>query len=578
MNVAISNYWPLALITCLTLVRAAGGHDGSHDHGDARSPAAFRAWVLKANGAHVHGTFIALKDGLVRIDCDDGRVRALRIANLSDADQSWIADRVMEIQRLNEELAARVSPNAPRLKVRQERTLGDEPAIVAHFKPFEKSLELEWDEKFLFVGSNGMPEHPMMVGIRSWQQQVPLPQAYFGNNAWRIPLEPVVAENPLSTKGRFLRGAIAVAVNGVPIFNPLNNRGDDAFLAGELDEYGGHCGRADDYHYHLAPVHLEKTVGPGQPIAYALDGYPIYGTQRLNQEDSAPLDPFNGHADQAGNYHYHASEKYPYLNGGFHGVVTERDGQVDPQPRAEPVRPALSPLRGATITEFTEAKPGSFQLTYEVNGRKATVSYAIADDRSVEFTFVGTDGRTRKESYSSRKPRDRREDRPPRRETQPPESAKTHASESKFAVKSTSVGPDQRVSVDCTCDGLGQSPAVAWENAPQGTKSFAISMWHTAPDKEKSYWVVYNIPADTRDLKQNAAGVGTGGVNDWRRRTYEPICSQGPGSKTYHITVFALSEELKFAAGQATRAGLLKAIKGRVLAEATLDFQYERKK
>lgn len=39
---------------------------------------------------------------------------------------------------------------------------------------------------------------------------------------------------------------------------------------------GGHCGRADDYHYHIAPVQLEKQVGKGMPIAYALDGYPIY--------------------------------------------------------------------------------------------------------------------------------------------------------------------------------------------------------------------------------------------------------------------------------------------------------------
>jgi hypothetical protein len=38
-------------------------------------------------------------------------------------------------------------------------------------------------------------------------------------------------------------------------------------LAGELDEYGGHCGRADDYHYHIGPVHLEKIVGKGNPIS-----------------------------------------------------------------------------------------------------------------------------------------------------------------------------------------------------------------------------------------------------------------------------------------------------------------------
>ena len=51
----------------------------------------------------------------------------------------------------------------------------------------------------------------------------------------------------------------------------------DTLLAGELDQWGGHCGRADDYHYHIAPIHLEKIVGAGNPVAIALDGYPIYG-------------------------------------------------------------------------------------------------------------------------------------------------------------------------------------------------------------------------------------------------------------------------------------------------------------
>ena len=106
--------------------------------------------------------------------------------------------------------------------------------------------------------SNGMPSHNMMVGITSWQQQVPVPQPYTGANAWQIPAAPTLAATPISAKTALYRGAIALAVNGVPIFNALNNRGDDAYLAGELDEWGGHAGRADDYHYHVAPLHLQS--------------------------------------------------------------------------------------------------------------------------------------------------------------------------------------------------------------------------------------------------------------------------------------------------------------------------------
>lgn len=75
----------------------------------------------------------------------------------------------------------------------------------------------------------------MLVGIRSWQQQVPVAQPYTGSNAWQIPLKPRLADRPVSAKNNLYRGAIALAVNGVPIFNALNNRDEDALLAGELD-------------------------------------------------------------------------------------------------------------------------------------------------------------------------------------------------------------------------------------------------------------------------------------------------------------------------------------------------------
>ena len=68
----------------------------------------------------------------------------------------------------------------------------------------------------------------MMVGITSWQQQVPVPQSYTGSNSWSIPLQPEFSASPLSTSSHLLKGAMAVGVNGIPIFNPLNNRGEDA--------------------------------------------------------------------------------------------------------------------------------------------------------------------------------------------------------------------------------------------------------------------------------------------------------------------------------------------------------------
>lgn len=290
------------------------------------------------------------------------------------------------------------------------------PLISKAFDPFVKTgaIRTRFDDRFLFVESTGLPDHQMMVGITSWQQHVPLPQPFTGSNAWQIPLRPVPAAAPRSTNGYFLRGAIALAVNGVPIFNPLNNRNEDAYRLGELDLFGGHCGRADDYHYHIAPVHLQKTTGIGVPIAFALDGYPLYGYTEADGTSVTGLDSLNGHADTTGNYHYHATKTYPYLNGGFHGEVTEREGQVDPQPRGQPLRPATTPLRGARITDFAKVASGANRLTYEVNGSRGIVEYALTESGAADFTFIDPAGNKTTARYErSNRPNERRKPPPP---------------------------------------------------------------------------------------------------------------------------------------------------------------------
>ena len=145
-----------------------------------------------------------------------------------------------------------------------------------------------------------------------------------------------------------------------------------------------------------------------------------------------------------------------------------------------------------------------------------------------------------------------------------------------FEVSSSSVDKKHFLSVDCTCDGAGRSPAVTWKSAPKGTKTFAVSIWHTAPDQEKSYWLVYNIPAEVSSLKQDSKGVGTAGLNDRGSADYDPMCSKGPGLKKYHITVYALSSKLDVSPRQATKASLQNAMKNSLLGESTLDVLYER--
>ena len=275
--------------------------------------------------------------------------------------------------------------------------------VAKIFEKFPAKVKTRSDDKNFFVESNGLPDHRMMVGITAWQQQVPLPQNYTGNNAWQFPLFPVEAKEPLSAKDHFFRGAIAIAANGIPIFNPIKNDGrTDTFLAGELDEFGGHCGRGDDYHYHIAPLVLQKELGKTMPVAYALDGYAIYGLTEPDGSAVKGLDNFNGHKTASLGYHYHATKTYPYINGGFHGQVTELDGQVDPQPRAESPRPATAPLRGAKITVFTTSKPGTYSLSYSLDGETYKVNYTINADKTVTFDFVDPKGQKSTETYRYR--------------------------------------------------------------------------------------------------------------------------------------------------------------------------------
>ncbi|MEL7267451.1 MAG: hypothetical protein AAFP69_21940, partial [Planctomycetota bacterium] len=109
------------------------------------------------------------------------------------------------------------------------------------------------------------------------------------------------------------------------------------------------------------------------------------------------LDAFNGHNDDQGHYHYHASRSFPYINGGLRGVVEMNSDQIQ-QPRDSPIRPGQQPLRGATITGF-ERNGDQFQLTYSVSGRDNRIQYQLMADESVQFSFVDASGSTSTATY-----------------------------------------------------------------------------------------------------------------------------------------------------------------------------------
>ncbi|MEM8896220.1 MAG: YbhB/YbcL family Raf kinase inhibitor-like protein [Bacteroidota bacterium] len=104
------------------------------------------------------------------------------------------------------------------------------------------------------------------------------------------------------------------------------------------------------------------------------------------------------------------------------------------------------------------------------------------------------------------------------------------------------------------CSGLNQSPQLSWSNAPEGTKSFAITMYD--PDAPTGsgwwHWLVTDIPADVSELKEGAGKVdaelmpkgAVQSVTDYGTKGYGGPCPpKGHGLHQYIITVHALKVE-----------------------------------
>lgn len=262
---------------------------------------------------------------------------------------------------------------------------GNGALMAASFGAFKPGVRFYWDATTFYEESDNVPDNTrmpnLMVGITSWQQQIPLPVSYFASttnpdrdtnsigfgrpNVWRLPLVPIPSAAPIPiSSGNFQRGAIALGSDGIPIFNPRNNTGRLSYEIGELDAYGGHCGLADDYHYHIAPVHLQAVLGIDKPIAWALDGYPIFGYTEPDGGARQALDPEGGHTHGSLSYHYHAigsnatGPQSPYLPTAFHGTVVNFGNQVDGQPTVQSMRPdntggySAKPVAGARIIAF----------------------------------------------------------------------------------------------------------------------------------------------------------------------------------------------------------------------------------
>lgn len=131
------------------------------------------------------------------------------------------------------------------------------------------------------------------------------------------------------------------------------------------------------------------------------------------------------------------------------------------------------------------------------------------------------------------------------------------ASAQTFTLKSNDVGgqaTQKQFANVFGCKGENISPQLSWENPPAGTQSFAVTIYDKDAPTGSGFWhwVVFNIPADVKELKAGAGDVSKNlapkdaiqAKNDGGTFGYIGPCPPPGAPHEYLITVFALKNKL----------------------------------
>jgi Raf kinase inhibitor-like YbhB/YbcL family protein len=165
--------------------------------------------------------------------------------------------------------------------------------------------------------------------------------------------------------------------------------------------------------------------------------------------------------------------------------------------------------------------------------------------------------------------------------TAQPENANSSGPRAQIKITSTLFEDGGMIPRPYTCDGPNVSPSLRWENVPAAAKTLAlIADDPDAPQGTWVHWVLYNLPAETKGFVENVPkqaslpGGGLQGTNDFRKLGYDGPCPPG-GTHRYYFKLYALDAELLLKPG-ATKAQLLEAMAGHVLADGQLMGRYQR--
>jgi len=151
-----------------------------------------------------------------------------------------------------------------------------------------------------------------------------------------------------------------------------------------------------------------------------------------------------------------------------------------------------------------------------------------------------------------------------------------------FRIESPAFQTNGKIPQKYTCDGTDVSPPLVWSGAPEGTKSFALICDDPdAPVGTWVHWVIYDLPPDRRELPEavpkteRLANGAKQGMTDFRRVGYGGPCPPPGKPHRYFFKLYALDTPLDLPP-KATKADLLMAVNGHVLAQAELVGLYQR--
>jgi Raf kinase inhibitor-like YbhB/YbcL family protein len=133
-----------------------------------------------------------------------------------------------------------------------------------------------------------------------------------------------------------------------------------------------------------------------------------------------------------------------------------------------------------------------------------------------------------------------------------------------------------------TCDGPDVSPPLTWSGAPANTQSFALIVDDPdAPVGTWVHWVLYDLPADTKDLAEGVPKLeqlpngAKQGRNDFRKIGYGGPCPPPGKPHRYYFKLYALDKKFDLKPG-ATKAEIESAMKGHILAQGEFMGRYKR--